>query len=87
MEQKPSIGRTVIYNHSGSADKKFPPKVSPAIIQKVCLNDPNDENPEGLVDLVVFSSGDGQGIFFPVKVPFRKGEDVPGSNWSWPTRV
>lgn len=30
---KPSIGRIVIYNHPGSADGKYPPTQSPAIIQ------------------------------------------------------
>jgi hypothetical protein len=46
MEQKPSIGRIVVYNHPGSADGKFPPKQSPALIQKV--------NEDGTVEIVVF---------------------------------
>jgi len=46
-EQKPSIGRVVVYNHPGSADGKFAPKQSPALIQKV--------NDDGTVEMVVFS--------------------------------
>jgi hypothetical protein len=32
--QRPSIGRIVLYNHPGSADGKYPPTQSPAIIQE-----------------------------------------------------
>ena len=35
---KPSIGRIVIYNNPGSADGKYPPTQSPAIIQHVFEN-------------------------------------------------
>ena len=38
MEQKPSIGRIVVYNHPGSADGKYPPTQSPAIIQNVAAD-------------------------------------------------
>lgn len=44
--QKPSIGRIVVYNHPGSADGKYPPTQSPAIIQHVAE--------DGLVRLFVF---------------------------------
>lgn len=61
----PSLGRMVVYNHPGSADRKFSPKQSPALIQKV--------SDDGTVEMVVFSvygglffnhsveQGDGQG--------------------------
>lgn len=43
---KPTIGCIVIYNHPGSADGKYPPTQSPAIIQNVAEN--------GTVRLFVF---------------------------------
>lgn len=72
---QPSMGRTVIYNHSGSKDGKFSPMKSPAIIQNVY-----DDN---VVDLVVFSSAMGGGIFFARKIAI--GDD--SSRWNWPPRV
>jgi hypothetical protein len=44
MEQ---IGGIVVYNHPGSRNETFPPKQSPALIQKV--------NENGTVEMVVFS--------------------------------
>lgn len=78
MEPKPSICRNVVYNHSGSADGKFPPKQSPAIVQGV--------NEDGTVNLVVFSSGIGNGIFFAQNVKESTG-DVTKTSWSWPPRA
>ncbi len=43
---RPTIGRIVIYNHPGSADGKYPPTQSPAIIQNVAA--------DGTVRLFVF---------------------------------
>jgi hypothetical protein len=43
---RPTIGRIVIYNHPGSADGKYPPSQSPAIIQNVAA--------DGSVRLFVF---------------------------------
>ena len=43
----PFLGQIVVYNHPGSADGKFPPKQSPALIQRV--------NEDGTVEMVVFS--------------------------------
>lgn len=37
----PTQGRIVIYHHPGSADGKYPPQTSPAIIQQVDQIDPN----------------------------------------------
>lgn len=85
MEQKPSIGRVVVYNHPGSADGLHPAKQSPAIVQKV--------NEDGTVELFVMSVYGG--IFFNHNV-----EQVPqidenlgaasnykASKWEWPARV
>lgn len=69
----PSIGRIVIYNHPGSADGKFLPKKSPAMIQAV--------NPDGTVEMVVFSVYGG--LFFNHNVVH--GDDL--GQWNWPERV
>jgi hypothetical protein len=37
---KPSQGRIVLYNHPGSADGKYAPTTSPAIVRAVCKDDP-----------------------------------------------
>jgi len=81
MEQKPSIGRVVVYNHPGSADGLHPRKQSPAIIQKV--------NEDGTCELFVMSVYGG--IFFNhnVKevVPDAQGVSGSDSRWEWPARV
>lgn len=59
----PKIGMIVIYNHPGSADGKFPPKQSPAIIQKV--------NADSTLELVVFSVYGG--LFFNHNVEIGNG--------------
>lgn len=74
-----SIGRIVVYNHSGSADGKFPPKQSPAIVQKV--------NEDGTIECVVFSVGTGNGIFFANNVPQAIEGDPIKTSWAWPERV
>jgi len=72
-EQRPSIGRIVVYHHAGSADGKYPPQESPAVVQKV--------NADGTVELFVMSvSG---GIFFTHNTQHG---DAP-SCWTWPARV
>jgi hypothetical protein len=73
----PTIGRIVIYHHAGSADGKFPPKISPAIVQAV--------NIDNTLELVVFSSGNGNGIFFANGVSFNQGDNK--TSWSWPVRT
>src|ERR1039458_9178789 len=50
----PSIGRIVVYNQPGSADGKFAPRESAAMVQKV--------NEDGTVEMIVFSVYGG--IFF-----------------------
>jgi len=74
---KPSICRIVVYNHPGSADGKFPPKRSPALIQAV--------NPDGTVEMVVFSVYGG--LFFNHNVAESPTEAPQPSTWSWPARV
>ena len=54
MEQQPSMGRIVIYNHPGSADGLHKPKQSPAIVLT--------NNGDDTVDLFVMSTYGG--IFF-----------------------
>lgn len=72
-EQKPSIGRIMIYNHPGSADGKFKPLKSPALVQAV--------NEDGTVECVVFSIYGG--LFFNHNVAVGEG---PGQ-CNWPPRV
>lgn len=69
---KPSIGRIVIYQHPGSADGKFPPQKSPAIIQAVL-----DE--EGTCRLFVFG---------PKGQHMDECKQGNGPcEWSWPERI
>ncbi len=76
-EQKPSIGRIVVYNHPGSADGLYPRKQSPGIIQKV--------NEDGTCELVVFSVYGG--MFFNHNVKRVEGEAHFDSRWDFPARV
>ncbi len=71
------MGRVVIYTHRGSADGKFPPLKSPAIIQAVHVN----EEDEVVCDLFVMSNTGG--IFFAKDV---KHGDNPG-DWEWPKKI
>jgi hypothetical protein len=70
---KPSIGRIVVYNHPGSADGRFPPKQSPAVVQLV--------NEDGTVELFVMSVYGG--LFFNHNVEQGDGP----SQWQWPLRL
>jgi hypothetical protein len=71
-EQKPSIGRIVIYNHPGSADGKYPPTQSPAIIQNVAA--------DGSVRLFVFGP---KGQHMDEGLVQGDGP----CQWNWPPRV
>lgn len=71
--QAPSICRMVVYNHPGSADGKYPPRKSPAVVQEV--------NEDGSVNLFVMSVTGG--IFFAQKCTEGEG----GSQWNWPPRA
>ena len=71
-KQRPSIGRIVIYNHPVSADGKYQPTQSPAIIQNVAQ--------DGTVRLFVFGpkgQHQDEGLI--------QG-DGP-CQWNWPPRV
>lgn len=72
---KPSIGRIVVYNHAGSADGKWAPAQSPAIVQRV--------SDDGECDLFVMSVTGG--IFFAKAVAEQVGDE--GTSWKWPERV
>ena len=76
-DQKPSIGRIVVFNHPGSADGLHPPKQSPAIIQKV--------NEDGTLELFVMSVYGG--IFFNHNVKQVTEIGSVASRWEWPARV
>lgn len=72
---QPSIGRIVLYNHPGSADGKYAPTQSPAIIRELSTN---TERP-GLVQLFVFGpKGQHQ--------DWAEQGDSP-CQWNWPPRV
>lgn len=70
--QKPSIGRIVIYNHPGSADGKYPPTQSPAIIQHVA--------DDGTCRLFVFGP---KGQHMDEGLTQGNGP----CQWNWPPRV
>lgn len=76
--QKPSIGRIVLYNHPGSADGKYPPTQSPAIVQGL--------NEDGTLSLWVFGPW---GIHLNKACSAGGPEaDTPSpSTWIWPPRV
>lgn len=72
-DKKINIGTIVIYHHSGSADGKFPPMVSPAVVQKV--------NEDGTCDLFVMSTTGGS--FFPKSVVFKSDNEPTRTGWSF----
>lgn len=83
-EQKPSMGRIVIYNHPGSADGKYPPMQSPAIVQKVYVPVVKENDSEAVLEVVdLFVMSNTGGIFFPKGL---KQGDGP-CQWNWPPRV
>lgn len=70
--QRPSIGRTVVYNHPGSADGTSRPAQSPAIIQHVAE--------DGSVRLVVFGAKGPH-----MEEGLTQGDGA--RQWQWPARV
>jgi hypothetical protein len=72
MEQKPSIGRVIVYNNPGSKDGTYPPTQSPALIVRV--------NEDGTVLAHVFTD---KGSFIQ---PTLKQGDGP-CEWNWPVRI
>ena len=72
---QPTMGRVVKYLHPGSADGKYLPTESPAIIQKVYqITEDDGIKAQTVVDLFVMSNTGG--IFFPKAC-------VRGKNWDW----
>lgn len=72
MEQKPSIGRVIVYNNPGSKDGTYPSMQSPGIIVRV--------NGDGTVLAHVFTD---RGSFIQ---PSLVQGDGP-CQWNWPARV
>lgn len=73
----PTMGRVVKYLHPGSADGKYPPMESPAIIQKVYPMPSPADSPDAdklAVDLFVMSNSGG--IFFAKHC-------IEGKHWDW----
>jgi hypothetical protein len=69
---QPSLGRIVVYHHPGSADGKYPPSKSPALVHSV--------NDDGSLRLWVFGPW---GIFLQPSITQGDGP----SQWNWPPRV
>ena len=69
---KATIGRIVIYHHPGSADGKYPPQDSPAIVQHA--------NEDGSCRLFVFGP---KGIHADDGLTEGQGP----CQWSWPERT
>ncbi len=74
MEQKPSMGRIVLYHKYGTPGGEHPQEPSPAIITKV-LDD------EGKCQLFVMNPN---GVYFN---PTPYSAEPKGGHWSWPPRV
>lgn len=73
MEQKPTVGRTVLYQRFGSPGGEHKSEVSPAIITQI--------HDDGDCQLFVMNPN---GVYFN-KTPYSP-ECVPGT-WHWPPRV
>ena len=86
-ENKITMGRIVFYNHPGSADGKYSPIQSPAVVQSVFTTAVDPDDPEKgnheVCDLFVMSNTGG--IFFAKGIPH--GEPFTPSTWSWPKKV
>lgn len=79
MEQKPSIGRIVLYQRHGSPNGQHKSEPSPAIVTAVF---DGASNAEGIVDLCVINPS---GIYFDRGTPYNA-DGAPGT-WRWPPRV
>lgn len=76
------MGRVVLYNHPGSADGKYPPTQSPAIVQKVKLGEIESTGDKTLLcDLFVMSNTGG--IFFAKDILEGDGP----CQWQWPKKI
>lgn len=83
MDQKPSVGRIVMYNHPGDRTGKYPPKQSPAMVLYV--------HEDGACDLRVFTAPTWQGDVCIgaggeyTNLRATNGDDA--FQWQWPKRV
>lgn len=68
----PTMCRIVVYNHPGSADGKYAPAKSPAIVREI--------NDDGTVGLWIFGAN---GIHHDKNVAQGNGP----CQWSWPPRT
>lgn len=75
MDQKPSIGRIVLYKDLGGAGLEWP-----AIITRVWTDDER-----GCVNLRVFS--DSEGVVLKTSVNLASDPAGEGGRWRWPPRV
>lgn len=73
---KPSVGRTVHYVSSGSADGHYPSVCRAAIVTEVERDDP--------IQWVGLMVANPTGINFVQEVPYDEGHDV--RTWHWPER-
>lgn len=75
MEQKPSIGRIVLYQRHGSPNGQHTSEPSPAIVTAV-------HAPSDAVSLAIFNP---TGLYFQTVVEHDE-KAAPGT-WRWPPRV
>ena len=73
MEQKPSIGRIVLYQRYGSPGSEHASEPSPAVITKV--------EEDGMTCMLFVMNP--TGLYFN-KTPYSA--DPKGGHWSWPHR-
>jgi len=74
--QTPTVGRIVHYQHPGSADGKYAPVVSPAIVQAV--------NEDGSLRLWVFGPW---GLHIAERCRQSTSFPPDPSSWFWPPRA
>lgn len=79
MEQKPSVGRVVLYTNLGDRDGKYPPEIQAALITGV--------NADGSVALHVFYRTGQFDMPSVEKTDAEPGTDGARGKWNWPARV
>jgi hypothetical protein len=86
MDQKPSIGRIVLYQRHGSPNGQHKSEPSPAVITAVRgdIGDEGSVGPglDGYVDLFVMNPN---GVYFDRATKYDP-DGAPGT-WRWPPRV
>lgn len=83
MEQKPSVGRIVLYQRHGSPNGQHKSEPSPAIVTRVyeVPSTPGGDT-RYAVDLCVFNPN---GLYFDPGTPYDP-DGAPGT-WRWPPRI